>query len=278
MRKTGVTTEPEQEAFATLVGDYGTGVFYDTFADATDLQAKVVRAIRQAEQQPAALSYIPLPSPVTVEWRRDWASMAAGTGLTACLEIHIVPVPSEPLSAREMNDQTARLFSSLRASGAVSAETGLESAREPTGAATIRVPARQRRYDEIDPGTLQGIRLAPSGQLSLWYTLPRDKMALAVLDPDDLTARIAEALRLAGRLGVVHSGHIAVAVGVDPASLTTVGKVAQLGTRTSATFAGSGRLERVLVEPDEAVTLAALDLGATDVARAAARRLINAVT
>lgn len=173
-----------------------------------------------------------------------------------------------------MDNQADRLLSSLRASGAISAEAGLEFAREPLGAAVIRIPAKQRRFDDIDPGTLQGVRLARSGQMSLWYTLPRDQMPIAVLDPDDLTARIAEALRLAGRLGLVHADHVAVATGVDPASLITVGKVARIGTRTSATFARSG----VRVEPDEAATLAALDLGATDVARAAARRLISAVT
>ena len=278
MRKTSVTFEPEQEAFAGQVGDYGTGLFYGTFADATDLQAKVVRAIRQVEHQPTPVSYIPLAGPTNIEWRRDWPSMAAGTELAACLEIHIVPIPSALLSAREMGDQADRLLPSLRASGAIPAESGVEPAREPSGTATIRIPAKQRRFDEIDPGTLQGIRFARSGQLSLWYTLPRDKMPLAILDPDDLAARIAEALRLVGRLGVMHADHVAVAIGVDPASLTTVGKVAQLGARTSATFARSGRLERVHIEPDEAATLAALDLGATDVARAAARRLISAVT
>jgi hypothetical protein len=278
MRKTGVTLDPEQEDFSCLVGDYGAGVFYDTFTDATDLQAKVVRAIRQAEQQPTPLSYIPLQSPVAVEWRRDWPSTASGLGLTACLEIHIVPVPPAPLSGREMDGQAERLLSSLRTSGAVSAATGLEVSREPSGAVVIRIPAPQRRSGDIDPGTLQGIRLGRSGQMSLCYTLPRDKMALAVLDPDDLAARIAEALRLAGRLGLVHANHVAVATGVDPASLITVDKVARLGTRTSATFARSGQIEQIHIDPDEAVTLAALDLGATDVGWGAAQRLITAAS
>ena len=67
LKKTGVPFEPEQEAFARLVGDYGTGLFYDTFTDATDIQAKVVRALRQVQDQPTALTFIPLPGPVSIE-------------------------------------------------------------------------------------------------------------------------------------------------------------------------------------------------------------------
>lgn len=167
LKKTGVVFESEQDAFIRLVGDYGTGVFYDTFSDA--IQAKVVRALRQ-------------------------------------------------------------------------------------------------------------VRLAPSGTFSLWYTLPRTRMALGVLDPDHLTARITDALRLVGRLRVLNTRHVAVAVGIDPASLTTVGRISQLATQTSAMFAGGGRLERVYSEPDEAATTAALDRCAEEVARPLARRLIDAVT
>jgi len=101
---------------------------------------------------------------------------------------------------------------------------------------------------------------------------------LAVLDPDDLTARITEALRLAGRMRVIKAGHVAIAEGIDPASLTTVGSVSELATQASAAYAGGGRLEYVHLQPDEAATIAALDNGAAEVARSVARRLINAVS
>jgi hypothetical protein len=42
LQKTGVQCDPQQEDFIKLVGDYGTGVFWDTFTDATDIQAKVI--------------------------------------------------------------------------------------------------------------------------------------------------------------------------------------------------------------------------------------------
>jgi len=38
--------EPDKEALAREIGNYGTGVFYNEFDDADDLQAKVVAALR----------------------------------------------------------------------------------------------------------------------------------------------------------------------------------------------------------------------------------------
>ena len=76
-----------------------------------------------------------------------------------------------------MNESSARLLAALRASGAVPMDAGLESVREPSGAVTIRLPETRRRFDEVDGGTLRGVRLAPSGTFSLWYTLPRGRTA-----------------------------------------------------------------------------------------------------
>ena len=53
--KAEVAFEAEQEEFAKLVGDYGTGVFYSTFDNATDLQAKVVAAAVSARSRSRAL-------------------------------------------------------------------------------------------------------------------------------------------------------------------------------------------------------------------------------
>jgi len=278
LKKTGVGFDADQEEFVKLVGDYGTGVFYDTFIDAADVQTKAVQALRQVQDRPASLEFSPLLSPVTIEWRRDWPTMAVGMGLTVCLEVHVLPVPATRIPARVMDESGGQLLAALRASGAVPAEADLESAREPSGAGVIRLPETRRRFDQVDRGTLRGVRLAPSSQFSLWYTLPRGRLSLAVLDPDDLAARITEALRLAGRLRVINAGRVAVAAGIDPASLTTVGSVSELATQASATYAGGGRLKYVHLQPDEAATIAALDNGAAEAARSMARRLISAVS
>ena len=156
-------------------------------------------------------------------------------------------------------------------------DIGLEPVREPSGTVVIRLPETRRRFDEIDVGTLCGVRLSTSKQISLWYTLPRGgRLALAVLDPDNLAARITEALRLIGRLQILDTDYIAVAAGIDPASLTTVGKISEMASGGSATFAGHGQLEFVHIEPDEAASAAALDLGAAEAARPIVQRLIDA--
>jgi Domain of unknown function (DUF4062) len=272
-RKTGVDFEPAQALFEKLVGDYGPGLFYATFTGATDLQAKVVQALRQIEARPSALSFEPLQSPLAIQWRRDWNRNG---GLTACLEIHVLPVPPAPLTARLMDQARAGLLAALRSSNAVPPDVALQLEHEPSGATTIRLPEVRRQFDDIDTGTLRGVRLAPSGQLSLWYTLPRGR-TLPVADQDDLTERIAGGLRLAGRLDLSDADKLAVAVGIDPATMITIGRVAELATRNSATIAGAGRLDHVHIEPDEAASRSALDTGATEVARPLARRLIDAL-
>jgi len=280
LQKTGVQFDPQQEDFIKLVGDYGTGVFWDIFADATDIQTKVVRAIKRVQDLQEPLTFIPLPRPVTTEWRRDWSSMAAGLGLTACLEVHVLPVPTPArMSARAMNELSNSLLVALRTIGGVPPEVGLELVREPSEAVVIRLPETRRRFDEVDMGKLCGIRVSTSKQVSLWYTLPRGgRLALSVLDPDNLASQITEALRLTGRLQILDTDHIAVAAGIDPASLTTVGVVSEIASRGSATFAGRGQLEFVHVEPDEAASSAALDLGAAEAARPMVQRLIDAAT
>jgi hypothetical protein len=100
-------------------------------------------------------------------------------------------------------------------------------------------------------------------------------MSLAVADQDDIAERIAESLRLADRLNILRSDRLAVAVGIDPASMITVGRVSELATRSSATIAGGGRLDHIYVEPDESVPRAALDLEAAEVSRPLAQRLID---
>jgi hypothetical protein len=106
----------------------------------------------------------------------------------------------------------------------------------------------------------------------------QNRLPLAVLDPDDLTARITEALRLAGRLRMLDASRVAIAAGIDPARLTTIGSVSELATQTSASYARSGSLEHVHIQPDEAATMVALDDGAAEMARSLARRLIDAVS
>lgn len=270
-QKTGIDFEPAQASFAKLVGGYGDGLFHATFTDAADLQPQVVQALRQIAAQPSALSFEPLDGALAIEWRREWNR---NVGPIACLEIHVLPVPPAQLSARIMGDARDGLLASLRRSASVGPEVALRPEREPSGAWTIWLPEVRRRFGEIETGTLQGVRLAPSGQLSVWYALPTGLMA-QVADPDVLNARIAEGLRLAGSFNLIRAEKLAVAVGIDPASMIAIGRVAELATRRSATLAAGGRLDFVRVEPDEATSRSALGAGSREVARPLVQRLID---
>jgi hypothetical protein len=102
-RKDGVEFEPEQEEFVRLVGDYGTGVFYSSFRDATDLQAKVVGAIRDLESTPRGVSFAPLAAPVSASWQSDWFPQRyANSPADASLEAHVIPIDDRRRSQREM--------------------------------------------------------------------------------------------------------------------------------------------------------------------------------
>ena len=97
----------------------------------------------------------------------------------------------------------------------------------------------------------------------------------AILDPTQLPEKIAELLRLIGLLRVVHTSDIELAVGVDPATMLSTGRVAQLPRQSATMLSMSDRPIRV--PPDERVSMAALDVGALEVARSLSRALLDAL-
>ena len=125
---------------------------------------------------------------------------------------------------------------------------------------TVRAPQRP------------GVRLSMDGQASAWATLPRDGMG-PVLDETDLPGQIAGLLRLVGQLRVVESPQVAVAGGIDPTVMLSIGRVAQL-PRSSATMPWVSD-QPLRMAPDESVTLGALDAGALEVSRALSRTLLE---
>ncbi len=81
----------------------------------------------------------------------------------------------------------------------MAAHTGLQPEVADTGV-TVTVPdERHYRYDEARPRQLRGVRLDRSGQLSAWWTLPRDTMG-GILNQTDLVEAFTEYLRWMVRL------------------------------------------------------------------------------
>jgi len=106
--------------------------------------------------------------------------------------------------------------------------------------------------------------VAATGQVSLWWSLPRDSMA-AVLDAEDLLQTLTRGLRLVGSLRLLSGDRFAVAVGLS-GSLTMIseGRVSAMPRTSVSVGVGSGGPVRV--QPDESVSKAAFDRGADEVA------------
>jgi hypothetical protein len=271
-RKVGVEYDTEQEEFAKLVGDYRHGVFYAEFTDAVDLQAKVAQALRSLEQQPSALTFSPLSSPVDIQWRDDRSSQGWSTQSEPWLELHVVTLSPAPRSARQLRELPNQLVSSLRSVGAVPLTAGVQPTVERDTVVVELPQPDPGTWDRPREGALRGVQVAASGQVSLWWSLPGDGLG-SILDPDTLRLDVARGLRLIGALRLLVDSNCAIAIGLG-GSLTSVSEGRVTGVaRSSAGM--SMRSTSIRVAPDEAVSSAAFDLGADEVARFLVQSLLE---
>lgn len=274
MRKTGVTPEPKQKELIEEIRSYRDGVFYSEFTDVVDLRAKVAAAIRQTEQAPGSLTFAPLPSDVPVDWRREWPAEQQGHADHAVLELHVLPATPQPVPSRVLRALPERLAAELRTAGGVGPSASVPAGHSTTAAWAHLIEARHNRmYDEASDGTLLGCRVATSGQTSIWGTLPGDGMG-SILDPADLTQRLAGYLRAAGAAMPGDARQLALVVGIGPLTSVTEGRVTGVPRNRASGFS-FGR-ERIDVPPDEAVCRAAISNGARDAARSLTEALLTA--
>lgn len=274
MRKTGVEAEPRQQQLIEEIRSYRDGVFYNEFTDVADLQTKVAAALRQAEQAPGPLTFAPLPAGLSVQWRRDWPQPQQGRTNCAALELHVVPGSPETVPSRVLRELPGRLANELRVAG-VGSSAAVPTNHDSTVVwAHVVDPDRNRRGDEVSSGALLGCRVASTGQVSVWSSLPTDTMG-SILDRDDLTERLGVLLRTAGTVTPVASEYVALAVGVDPANMLSEARITGV-PRRRVTMAGLSR-DRLTVPPDELVTQAAVGHGSRDAARSLAEALLTAL-
>ncbi|MBL0886888.1 DUF4062 domain-containing protein [Myceligenerans indicum] len=269
-RKDGVAMEPDQEAFTNEVGNYGTGVFYGRFTDATDLQAKVVKALRAHAAAPAALVFAPRTTPVSIRWKHEWTNTnPLQRDTEGTLELHVVGLDGTSIPSRMMLDLPDRLAGSLRTLGAVSMTAGLEPGGD-RDSASVQVSATDTRSTP-SPGALLGVHVSTTGQLSVWWSLPRDGLG-HILDENILVQNLTDGLRLAGGLKILTGETYAIAAGLSGSMLVSRG-----------TYSGAGRSnapvkmnpQPVHIVLDEAVTSAAFDHGAPEVARPVTSMLLS---
>lgn len=204
-RKEGVEFEPEREEFAKLVGDHATGLFCSTFDDATDLQAKVVAAIRELESRPRGATFDPLITPVTATWQADWSpGPRTNSPAEASLEVHVIPIGDHPRPRREMADGADAITARLRSNN-IPATSALDVA-STDAAVTVSFPTEQRRWNQPVAAQLRRLRLDSAGQVSVATSLPRGSMA-AIFDAADVAKQVALSLRVVGSLQLVAGGH-----------------------------------------------------------------------
>lgn len=273
--KTGVEPELEQAEFISEVGNYASGNFWADFGGPAELQPLVVKAIRDLEETPSPLTFEPLASPPTVDWKADWSG-ARGQGwghVDTFVELHAAPLTGAGLPARQLHDLPDALVSKLRTFGVLPMTAGVD-VETTDDAVTVTLPVHERRHDQMTERQFGGVRVAKTGQVTVWTTLPRDSLG-AMLDSDDLEKAVALQLRVIGALNVMSADRFTLSVGLGGAMGMV--SLAKPGVQRSSASMGFGSDEPVRVEPDESVSLAAFDVGADDVARSLVRALLRAV-
>lgn len=272
-RKNGVELEPDQAAFIQQIGDYTSGVFYDSFSTTSELLTKVAAKIRELEQIGSPLTFAPLTTPVTISWRSDFDEQLkyGRSPSRPMLELHVMPVGASPRSARLMADLADSLANRLRDNGMVDASHALRTDR-PDGAVSVSIAAEPMDRTSRSAPHLAGLRVGVEGQVSVWGSLPGDSMG-AILDSTQLPEQVTDWLRVIGALRVIQTDQVAIGIGVDPSSMLSTGRVDQM-PRQSATFRHLSD-RPIRTPPDELVTAAALDTGAPEVGRLLSRALID---
>ena len=231
-RKRSVDLEPAQADFVREVEAYSTGLFRDGFANAVDLQAKVVAALANLPIIGRNAEWVPLRVPVALEWRGTWTAPGdpETLGAGAQIELHAVPIEPVQLSARQLRETSESIARRLRALGLVPTSAAISVGSDSTAAwALPATPPHRGSWDEPRPEATLGVRLSASGQRSVWQHLPSDGMG-SLLDPEDLPARVAGLLRLLGQVAPLTHTPWALGIGLRPSAMLSVGPLRSLQT------------------------------------------------
>lgn len=268
----GVTFEPEQQAFAQQVGDYGTGNFYRRFQNAVDLQRKVVEALAELAAAPSPLTFEPLAEPAGIDWAAD-DERPAHAGNEALLVVHVRPIGLARMPNRLFDDLAGRLVAAIRTANVVDQSIGLVPARSSDAAAVSWPRTVRRQFGSVHPRELLSVRMNVDREVSMSWALPGDGLGV-IVNEADLAVAIGTSLRAVGAMNLVESTRIVIGVELRDLGMASEGPV----TGVSRTFVsvGHGHMPKTLrVEPDESLSDAALGVGADDVAAMAARSLMT---
>jgi hypothetical protein len=271
-RKQGVQFDPEQQELSREIGNYTTGVFHDSFSATAELLTKVAAKLRELGDTSNALRFDRLDTSLDIEWRTEFQGVQRGT-TTPLVEVHVVPIDSTRYSSRIMIQLSDSLVGCVRQTRIVDAGSALEL-NSSSDEATVTFPTRRpHSWDEARDGAIAGLRLAKSGQISTWATLPTDGLG-SILDPVKLPSQIASMLRFVGALNLIEGERIAIGAGIEPVNMLTIDKFEEHHSRNRA-YGLSVSDKPVRIVPDETVSPRALNTGANEISGYLARILIE---
>jgi hypothetical protein len=212
------------------------------------------------------LTWQPLAESPAVSWRTDLVNRYA-QGTTALVELHLVPVTAQHLEVRRLLRMGDELASAGRGAGLFGAGQALAIDTDDHYALAVSRPDRQA--DE------RGLAVTRAGQRSVWLPLPHDSMG-AVFDPDDMCPRLVALLGLLRSLPLPDPGRVSFALRVEPLMLLSFAPASTVGHRSRAEMPFPSR-NSCSVNPDDAVSIAALDANVGNAAAELTARLAAAL-
>jgi hypothetical protein len=266
-KKANIDFDEDQAAFAATLGDYASGRFYKEFDQPHDLFREVTAALRELGATPDELDFSPLTDAVPVPWLES-SRQAWGTD-EVLLEVHVVPLGGQSLSARLLEQVEQGLPDRIRQAGLVAAAAGM-STNHARASVVAEIP-ELRSQGVTRAGGIALVRVDGTGRCTIAFRLPGDSMG-GILDQNEVTSRVASALRLAGQLDLTGAERVAVGLGLNSASMVSIGSTSSV-PRTSSSLRMNS--EPVHLEPDESVSRAALDRAADEVAASLARSFLR---
>ncbi|MGY4856846.1 DUF4062 domain-containing protein [Cryobacterium sp. AP23] len=272
LRKTGVDFDAPQRAFEATLGDYGSGRFYKTFADVAEVLVAAAGAVHELEQVPGVLEFEPLLEGPSIRWLTDGTgNRGSGASHHPLLEVHVAPLDGNPLSSRILEQVLGGLPVRVRSAGLVSMTEALETTQQGDAIQLSASPPPTGSWNSVTSGSLATVRVLKDGQTAVAFRLPGDHMG-TIIDAQDVTTRVASALRLTGQIDMTGATKLAIGVGLTSRSMTAIGLAGQQ-SRSSVSL--SSRSEPVRVEPDESIGRAALDRGADEVSATLVRSFVR---
>lgn len=264
----------------------GEGPHLPWFRVRQQVESQLFAELREATGAPAGDDRTSANSMPVVEWAPaanvpvSWADSLRRDvqyGSSAVV-VHLVPVPNRPLSQRVMSSLDDAATRLVRDHKLVDDAAGINRS-SPADGILIETDPVMIRGHEVALGRFLALHTGRSGQVSVWYTLPRDHMG-SILDEQRLKHDIQAALGVGAAIFDVTYGdgvsRVAVAAELVNTTSLTGGTFEELGSRNQASMPGAFSAS-ARMEADESVDVRHLrPNGSWSVAGVVAQVLIRA--